>query len=59
MHIAGFTALAETNGSGFTIILVVAVFLHPAAEVPVTIYVILVVGETAFGFPIPTPLFHV
>lgn len=36
--------LAETTGSGLTVIVTVAVLLHPVPFVPVTVYVVVTVG---------------
>ena len=45
---------------GFVIIMIrVFVLLHPNAFVPVTVYVILLTGETTTEFPIKPPGFHV
>jgi hypothetical protein len=35
--------------------LCVAVFVHPAAEVPVTVYVVVVFGETVTVVPVKLP----
>ena len=47
-----------TVGEGFTVMTRVAVPLHPA-EVPVTVYVVVVVGETVTGLPESEPGIHV
>jgi hypothetical protein len=45
-------------GAGFTVIARVAVAVHPAALVPVTVYVVFAVGETVIGLPEMFPGFH-
>ena len=45
-HIAVGLADADTVGNGFTITLTVAVPVHPAALVPVTVYVVVELGVT-------------
>jgi hypothetical protein len=49
-------ALAVTVGSGFTITLTVAVFTQPFASVPVTVSVVIVVGETVSVAAVPPEL---
>lgn len=44
-----FEAVTERTGSGVTVIVLFAVLLHPAALVPVTVYVVVVVGETVMA----------
>jgi hypothetical protein len=44
-----------TVGEGFTVMVRVAVFVHPLAEVPVTVYVVVVVGETVTVVPVSEP----
>lgn len=44
-------ALAVTVGRGSTVIVLVAVPVQPAAEVPVTVYVVVTVGVTTTGLP--------
>jgi hypothetical protein len=46
-------AEAVIDGNGFTVTLTVAVPVHPAPVVPVTVYVVLVVGLTVFVAPAP------
>ena len=41
-----FVPVAVTVGSAFTVTVIVAVFVHPAAEVPVTVYVVVEAGVT-------------
>jgi hypothetical protein len=57
LHTVSFgTNVYPTIGKGFTVIFAVAVFVHPAALVPVTVYV-----EDANGkkiFPSITPPVH-
>lgn len=42
---------AVTVGDAFTVIARVAVPVHPLAAVPVTVYVVVVAGETVTGEP--------
>jgi hypothetical protein len=42
-------ALTVITGSGVTLMVLFAVLLHPAALVPVTVYVVVVVGETVIA----------
>lgn len=44
-----------TVGDGFTVIVRVEVAVQPAALVPVTVYVVVVVGETVTGEPVNDP----
>ena len=44
-----FTA---TGGKGFTVIVAVAVFVHPLASVPVTVYIVVAVGAPVTGLPL-------
>lgn len=48
-------AVVVTVGVGFTVIKRVAVAVHPLAAVPVTVYVVVVVGETVTGEPVREP----
>lgn len=41
--------------AGFTVIVRVEVLLHPAADVPVTVYVVVVVGKTVTVVPLKLP----
>ena len=50
--------VAVTFGNGFTVTTHDDVLLHKFASVPVTIYVVVVIGFTVFGLPAPKP-FHV
>ena len=50
--------LAVIVGKGFTTIVTVDVLLQPLAFVPVTVYVVVVVGVTV-GEPIKLPGIHV
>ena len=46
---------AVTFGAGFTVMVRVAVDVHPLAAVPVSVYVVVVVGETVTGDPLRLP----
>ena len=46
-------AEAVTVGNGFTVTLTAAVPVHPAALVPVTVYVVVLVGDTVLELPVP------
>jgi hypothetical protein len=45
--------LTVTNGKGFTVIVFIAVLVHPLTLVPVTVYVVVTVGENATPFVTP------
>ena len=45
-----------TVGKGLTVTTTVAVFVQPAAEVPVTVYVVVAAGETVVEAPVPPEL---
>lgn len=51
-------AVAVTVGEGFTVMSCVAVAVQPAV-VPVTVYVVVIAGETVTGFPESDPGIHV
>ena len=53
LHIAAGLAVALTDGNGFTVTLTVAVPVHPAVVVPVTVYVVVLVGDTVLELPVP------
>ena len=55
LHIAAGLADAVTVGNGFTVTLTVAVPVHPAALVPVTVYVAVALGATVLLAPLPNP----
>jgi hypothetical protein len=57
-QIAEFAELAVTVGNGLTVIVRVAVPTQPANDVPVTVYVVVVVGETVTDEPDKLPGFH-
>jgi hypothetical protein len=46
-------AFAETFGTEFTVIDIDAVFEHPSALIPVTVYVVVLVGDTVLEVPLP------
>ena len=45
-----------TVGKGFTVTTTVAVLVQPAAEVPVTVYVVVAAGVTVVEAPVPPEL---
>ena len=53
-HVDGLLFVMESGGSGFPLIVMVAVLLQPAALVPVTVYVMLAVdvGVTVTVAPV-------
>ena len=51
--------LAVTVGFGFTVNVMVVVFVQPEALAPVTVYVVVTVGDTLTGVPIKPPGFQV
>jgi hypothetical protein len=57
-QIAEFAELAVTVGNGLTVMVRVAVFTQPLALVPVTVYVVVVVGDTVTDEPDKLPGFH-
>jgi LysM repeat protein len=57
-QIAEFAELAVTVGNGLTVTPTVAVFTQPLALVPVTVYVVVVVGDTVTDEPDKLPGFH-
>lgn len=52
-------AVAVTVGEAFTVISLVEVAEQPFASVPVTVYVVVVVGETVTDVPVNDPGIHV
>ena len=52
---AAGAAEAVTVGKGFTVTVTVAVPVQPAADVPVTEYVVVVAGVTVRGFVVEPP----
>lgn len=48
-------AVVVTVGNGLTVMVRVAVFVQPAADVPVTVYVVVVVGDTFTEAPVKLP----
>ena len=57
-QIAEFAELAVTVGDGLTLTVTVEVFTQPLASVPVTVYVVVVVGDTVTLEPDKLPGFH-
>ncbi len=57
LHIADGLAEAVTDGNGFTVTLTVAVPVHPAVLVPVTVYVVVELGVTVMLAVLP-PVFQ-
>ena len=57
LHIAAGLADAVTDGNGFTVTLTVAVPVHPAPVVPVTVYVVVALGVTVMLAVLP-PVFQ-
>ena len=56
LQIVGFEATAETFGNGFTVTATIAVFVQPVVVfVPVTVYVVVAVGETVTDVPLNEP----
>jgi len=55
LHIADVLAVAVTVGNGLTVTLTVAVPVHPAVLVPVTVYVVVALGVTVLLAPLPNP----
>jgi hypothetical protein len=55
-HIAAGLADADTVGNGFTVNVTVAVPVHPAALVPVTVYVVVELGVTVMLAVVPPVL---
>lgn len=53
MHISAGSAVAIIVGNGFTVILTVAVPVHPSVLVPVTVYVVVLDGVTVIELPEP------
>jgi hypothetical protein len=53
LHIADGLADAVTDGNGFTVTLIDVVLLQPLAKVPVTVYIVVLVGVTVLVFPVP------
>ena len=52
-HIVDGEAIAVTFGVGLTVIIILAVPEHPSAVVPVTVYVVVPVGDTVLELPLP------
>jgi hypothetical protein len=52
-HIVDGDAEAVTAGVGLTVTVIEAVLLHPLANVPVTVYVVVLVGVTVLELPVP------
>jgi hypothetical protein len=54
-QIVGFDAVVVTVGNALTVMVRVAVFVQPAADIPVTVYVVVVVGDTVADVPVKLP----
>lgn len=54
-QIDALEAVAVTVGEAFTVMRRVDVFVHPLAFVPVTVYVVVVVGDTVTDVPVKEP----
>lgn len=54
-QIVVFDAVVVTVGVVLTVINCVVVLVQPLAAVPVTVYVVVVVGETVTGLPVNDP----
>jgi|LakMenEpi03Aug12_release.lakeMendotaPanAssembly.Ray.scaffolds.fasta_scaffold3093851_1 hypothetical protein len=52
-------AAAVTVGDALTVMRRVDVLVHPLAFVPVTVYVVVVVGDTVTEVPVSDPGIHV
>ena len=50
---------ASTEGCGFTTIVTSSVSLQPLSSVTVTMYVVVIKGETVLFCPSPSPLFQI
>jgi hypothetical protein len=59
LQIEALDAVAVTVGDVLTVITRVEVAEHPLASVPVTVYVLVVVGETVTDDPVRDPGIHV
>ena len=59
IQIADEDAVAVNVGNELTVRLTVLVFVHPDAFVPVTVYIVVTVGETATVDPVDELGFHV
>lgn len=57
VQIDAFVGVMETIGEGLTVMVLVAVPVH-APDVPVTVYVVVVVGETVTVVPVKLPGIH-
>jgi hypothetical protein len=52
VHIEGAEGLIVTTGKGLTVTVTVAVLVQPAALVPVTVYVVVAVGDAVTVVPV-------
>jgi len=59
-QIVAFVTVVPTVGNGFTVIVLIAVFVQPVVVfVPVTVYVVVVAGDTLTVVPLNPPGFQV
>ena len=58
LQIVTVLAVAVTVGEVFTVIITVLLAVHPLADVPVTEYVVVLVGETVTLLPLSEPGIH-
>jgi hypothetical protein len=51
-QIAGVGGTTVITGNGFTVIVVIPLSIHPAAVVPITVYVVVLPGVAVTGLPV-------
>jgi hypothetical protein len=54
-HIVALVTVVPTLGNAFTVMSRVAVAVHPLAPVPVTVYVVVLAGDTLMVVPVNDP----